>query len=201
MSIRLSSSDVSALVRASSVLLSPFSYENGDDWQREACAAVQALVGGHASSSTLPVAGKVVIGGEPDVVRVLEAIHPPAEWVSYALIERRKDRQLTIADWSELFDVDKVRRSAFYNDIVRPNRLLASLNMMEEVVAGQLPAAISVYYRDERKAADTVAEKKNQAAADPARVSCGRQGLRVVRRTANCVNGAGRGSSFWRRAV
>ena len=160
MSIRLSSSDVSALVRASTVLLSPLSYENENDWQREACAAVQALVGGHASSSTLPVAGDILIGGEPDIVRVLQAIHPPAEWVSHALIRRRKDRQLAIADWSELFDVDKVRRSAFYNDVVRPNRLLASLNMMEEAVVGQLPAAISVYYRDEQKAAETVAEKK-----------------------------------------
>jgi hypothetical protein len=122
--IRLSNKDLAALTRASTILVNPFSYEDEDAWQRAACSAVQALVDADASSSTVPLAGKPVLGGEPEIIRVLEVIFPPPEWVSDALIVQR-NRQMNVADWSDVFDVHRVRRSAFYNDVVRPHRLLA----------------------------------------------------------------------------
>ena len=161
MSLQLSTKDLAALSRASTILLSPFSDEDGESWQRAACSAVQAVVGADASSSAVPAAGTTLLGGEPDIVSVLQVIFPPPEWVSDALIVQR-NRRMSVADWSDVFDVDRVRRSAFYNDVVRPHRLLAPIHMMEDVAAGQLPASLTVYYADEQAAAAQVAERKQK---------------------------------------
>jgi DNA-binding CsgD family transcriptional regulator/PAS domain-containing protein len=159
--VRLSSKDLSALTRASTILVNPFSYEDEDAWQRAACSAIQALVGADASSSVVPLAGKPVLGGEPEIIRLLELIFPPPEWVSDALIVQR-DRRMNVADWSDVFDVRRVRRSEFYNDVVLPHRLLAPIHVMEDVAVGQLPASITVYYEDERAASGHARERKEK---------------------------------------
>jgi DNA-binding CsgD family transcriptional regulator/PAS domain-containing protein len=159
--IQLSNKDLAALTRASTILLNPFSYEDEYAWHRAACSAVQALVNADASSSAVPLGGKTVLGGEPEIIRVLEAIFPPPEWVSAALIVQR-NRQMDVADWSDVFDVHKVRRSTFYNDVVRPHRLLAPIHVMENVAVGQLQASITVYYEDDLTASAHVSERKEK---------------------------------------
>lgn len=160
MSLQLSVGDISALVRATTVLLDPFGYESGDAWQREACAAILAFVGADAASTTMPSPNGTLVGGEPDIVRVLQKVYPAPDWAQLAVTEGRRDRQLVVANWTELFEERRVRRSAFYNDVVVPNRLLAPISMMEEIVPDQFPAAVSIYYCDEKKAADRVEERK-----------------------------------------
>lgn len=155
-----SGSELSALVRAATILLSPLEYDDGEEWQRDACSAVQSVLDGDASSSAFPVDGSTVLGGEPDVVDVLERTFPPPEWARHALTDRRHDANLVVADWTELYEVEKVRASSFFNDIVLPNHLLAPMCMMHEVIAGDIPATIAVYYEDERKSAETVARHK-----------------------------------------
>ncbi|HJP85879.1 MAG TPA: helix-turn-helix transcriptional regulator [Gemmatimonadaceae bacterium] len=133
MSFFFSGSELSALVRAATILLSPLEYDDAQEWERDACSAVQLVLDGDASSSAFPVDGNTVLGGEPDVVDVPERTFPPPEWARHALID---------------------------NDIVLPNHLLAPMCMMDEVIAGDIPATIAVYYEDERKPAETVARQK-----------------------------------------
>jgi DNA-binding CsgD family transcriptional regulator/PAS domain-containing protein len=161
--LRLSTSELAALDRATRVLLTPFSYESGEAWRQAACAAVEGLLGASASSFALPVPGEQLLAGSPDVVRALQAVVPPPDWVRHGLIVQRRELGASVADWTELFDADAVRLTPFYNDVVRPHKLLAPIVLMTELRAGQLPAALSVYYDSERSTQPHIARRKQLA--------------------------------------
>ena len=150
--MHLSAGDIAALERASTVLLSPFAYENASAWRRAACRAVEECVGGEGSSHALPLAGEPMIAASPEIERTLDAIFPPPPWMVEALTVRRRALALDVADWEELFDVRAVRGAPFYNDVVRPHHLLAPLMMLAETGEAPLPAAVTVYFTDERSA-------------------------------------------------
>lgn len=61
----------------------------------------------------------------------------------------------------KLFDVGAVRRAPFYNEVVRPHRLMAPVMMLAETEEAPLPAAVTVYFSDER-AARTRARRRKQ---------------------------------------
>jgi DNA-binding CsgD family transcriptional regulator len=149
MGLRLSSAEVGSLEHASTVLLSPFAYADADSWRREAACAVEKCIGGEGSSFALPIAGETLIAASPEISAALHGLVTPPEWIERGLVQRRRALGLTIADWDELFDAAVVRRTPFYNEIVRPTMLLAPLVMLRETGAGYLPAAISVYFSDE----------------------------------------------------
>jgi DNA-binding NarL/FixJ family response regulator len=159
MGLYLSTKDLAALARATTVLLDPFAYDDETAWQRAACGAIQAFVQADAASTALPVAGKTVVGGDADTINSLQQILPPPEWVSDALLTQT-NRRMNVADWSDVFDVEKVRRSAFYNDVVRPRRLLAPIHVMEDPVAGEIQGSITVYYEDDERALAFARERK-----------------------------------------
>lgn len=152
MALRLSGAELAALERASTVLLSPFSYDSGESWRRAAAHAVENCIGGESSSFALPVAGEPLIAADPDVMYALHAVDPPPDWVVQGLTVRRRSRGLTVTDWEELFEPNQVKRTSFYNDVVLPQRLLAPLVMLEQVGMSALPAALSVYFGDENSA-------------------------------------------------
>jgi len=158
--MHLSSGDIAALEHANTVLLSPFAFENATAWRRASCLAVQACVGGDASSHVLPLAGEPQIAARADVERALWAIVPPPQWIVHALTVRRRALSLTVADWEELFDTSAVRVSSFYNDVARPQRLLAPISMMSDVGHGLLPGVISVYFENELSARRHVERRK-----------------------------------------
>jgi DNA-binding CsgD family transcriptional regulator len=163
MSLRLASGDLSALAQASTVLLTPFSYESGETWQRAACKAVETVVGADASGLFLSVSGQYSVGGEPDVVSILRTISAPLpEWIEDRLTVHQRHRQFDVANWTDLFDETAVRRSAFYNDVVAPERLLAPITMLDDVLPGELPSGLAVYFGDERAASALVSERKHK---------------------------------------
>lgn len=149
MALRLSSAEVSRLELAATVLLSPFAYETSDEWRRQACRAVEVCVGGEASAFALPIPGESMIAASPDVASALHAIVPPPEWLVRGLTDPVHQAELQVANWDELFDVALVRRTPFYNDVVRPHRLLAPLHMMTDTGISALPSVLAVYYSDE----------------------------------------------------
>jgi len=152
MSLRLSTQDVSRLVQASTVLVTPLSYENGGAWRRAVCRAVEDALGSEASSFALPIKGEEFFEGPREVVSALQAIIPPPEWVRDGLIVNRGPGASSVADWTELFDANAVRMTPFYNDVVCPYRLLAPIVLMADIAEGQFPAALTIYYDNERAA-------------------------------------------------
>jgi DNA-binding CsgD family transcriptional regulator len=158
--MHLSAGDIAALERASTALLSPFAFESASAWRRAACRAVEACVGGDGSSFALPIAGEPLIAASADIERALHALFPPPAWIVEALTVRRRALSLSVADWDELFDVNVVRRAPFYHDVVRPHHLMAPLVMLAETGEDPLPAAVSVYFADERSAAIAAPRRK-----------------------------------------
>jgi DNA-binding CsgD family transcriptional regulator len=150
--MHLSARDIAALEHANTVLLSPFAFDDALAWRRAACRAVEACVGGEGSSYALPMAGEPMIAASAEIERALEALFPPPDWIIEALTVRRRALSLTVADWDELFDASLVRASPFYNEVVRPHGLMAPLAMLAETGEGPIPAAVSVYFADERSA-------------------------------------------------
>jgi len=150
--MHLSAGDIAALERASTALLSPFAFEDASAWRRAACLAVEECLGGDGSSYALSLAGEPMIAASAEIERALNAIFPPPPWMVEALTVRRRALSLSIADWEELFDVSAVRRAPFYNEVVRPQRLMAPLMMLAETEGAPLPAAITVYFDSERAA-------------------------------------------------
>lgn len=158
--MHLSAGDIAALERASTALLSPFAFENASDWRRAACRAVEECVGADGSSHALPMVGEPMIAASAEIERALDAIFPPPPWMFEALTRRRSALSLTVADWEELFDVGAVRRAPFYNDVVRPHHLMAPLMMLAETGEAPLPAAVTVYFDDERSARSRAQHRK-----------------------------------------
>jgi DNA-binding CsgD family transcriptional regulator len=160
MSLRLSSAEIAAIERATNVLLAPFSYESAESWRRAAAHAVADCVGADASSFEMLVPGAPLIAADPDVARALQAVNPPPDWVVEALTVRRRQLGLTVTDWEELFDARQVKRTYFYNEIVRPQGLLAPLTMLKGIRESPIPAALSVYFGDETAARRHLARRK-----------------------------------------
>ena len=149
MALRLSSAELAALERASTVLLSPFAYDSGESWRRAAAHAVEHCIGGESSSFALPVPGETLIAADPDVMQALQVLDPPPDWVIEGLTVRRRALGLTVTDWDELFEPNEIRRTAFYNEVVVPQRLLAPLSLLGDLGPRSLPATLSVYFDDE----------------------------------------------------
>jgi DNA-binding NarL/FixJ family response regulator len=159
--MHLSAGDIAALEHATTVLLSPFAFENAMEWRRASCRAVESCVGGDGSSHALPLAGEPMIAATADIERSLEAIFPPPAWMVEALTVRRRALSLSVADWEELFDVSAVRGAPFYNEVVRPHHLLAPLMILAETGEAPLPAAVTVYF-DHERTARTRAQRRKQ---------------------------------------
>jgi DNA-binding CsgD family transcriptional regulator len=158
--MHLSAGDIAALEHASTVLLSPFAFEDAMAWRRASCRAVEACVGADGSSHVLPLASEPQIAASADIERALAAIFPPPPWIIEALTVRRRAQSLTVADWEELFDISIVRGAPFYNDVVRPQHLLAPISMLADIGHGLLPGTISVYFENERTARAHVRRRK-----------------------------------------
>jgi DNA-binding CsgD family transcriptional regulator len=152
MKVQLSARELADLEHANTVLLSPFAYQSSVEWGHAACLAVQVCSGADASVFGLFVPGEDSVAGEPDVVRAMHEIMPPPEWLRDGLIDRRRRAHLDVADWHQMFDTEVVRRTAFYNDVVRPRGLLAPIHMMAETGQSELPAICAVLYSDEDRA-------------------------------------------------
>jgi DNA-binding CsgD family transcriptional regulator len=161
MTLNLSSADIAALEHANTVLLSPFAYGDGETWRRAACHSVEVCLGGDGSSFALPIAGEPMIAASPEIERALEAVHHPPDWIWHGLTVRRRTLGLTVTDWDELFDATVVRRTPFYNEVVRPQGLMAPLVMVAETGQSPMPAALSVYFTNERLATSHAQRRKD----------------------------------------
>jgi DNA-binding CsgD family transcriptional regulator len=159
MSLCLSATEIEELSRASTILLTPFVYETTDAWQRAACDAVRSLLRADASTLALSADGRTVFTGEPETVNVLQSLMLP-DWAKLSLKPDGFRKQRRVANWNELFDETAVRKSEFYNDLVRPHGLLAPLSMLDDIFVGELPSALTVYYEDEARPAPHVHRRK-----------------------------------------
>lgn len=147
MSTNLSTADVAQLKAAATALLSPSSFESSVAWRQATLSALQPLLGSSRACFAVPVEGEQFLAGEREVVDSLS--RKPPDWLFRAMIVRPRELGTNVADWLELFGPD-VRRTRFYDEVVRPNRLWSPLSLFAFVAPLELPAIISLYFDRER---------------------------------------------------
>jgi DNA-binding CsgD family transcriptional regulator len=160
MAVHLSSRKIAQLQAATAILLSPFSYESGEEWRRAVCAALNAIVDSCGAVFGFSLPDERLLGGEPDVVEVLDPFMPPSGWLRDGYLKSLRARGRGVADWRDAYDPDFLRKTDFYHEIVRPNRLFAPTMLMGEVRGSLLGAAVFHYFEDEKKADARAGERK-----------------------------------------
>jgi DNA-binding CsgD family transcriptional regulator len=99
------------------------------------------------------------MAGPADLVSALQALVPPPEWLLKGL-ERRRQLGLNVAGFSDIHNVEAVKCTPFYNDVVIPNRLFAPLVLATDFPGSPLPAVLGFTYEDEGIAARELARNK-----------------------------------------
>ena len=148
MALRLLDKELRALSTAMTIMLTPFSYPDGEQWRAAMCGALNPLLGASGSTLELVVPDEPIIGGCPDLARALEALLPPPDWMLKGF-EKRRQLGLNVAGFADMYDVDVVKRSPFYNDVVIPNRLLEPLTLIADFPAAPLPAVLGFVFDKE----------------------------------------------------
>ena len=151
MPLRLLDRELKALSTAMTVMLTPFTFPDGEQWRCAMCGALNPLLGASGSTLELMVPNEPIIGGCPDLACTLEALLPPPDWMIKGF-EKRRRLGLSVAGFADMYDVPVVKRSAFYNDIVIPNRLLEPLSIMADFPGAPLPAVLGFVFENERDA-------------------------------------------------
>jgi DNA-binding CsgD family transcriptional regulator len=148
MPLRLLDKELKALSTAMTIMLTPFSFPDGEQWRGAICNALNPLLGASGSTLELVVPGEPIIGGCPDLAHTLEALLPPPDWMLKAF-EKRRQLGLNVAGFTDIYDVNAVKRTAFYNDIVIPNQLLEPLDLIADLPSLPMPAVLGFVFEDE----------------------------------------------------
>lgn len=151
MPLRLSDKELKALSTAMTIMLTPFCFPDGEQWRGAMCGALNPLLGASGSTLELMVPNEPIVGGCPDLARTLEALLPPPDWMLKAL-EKRRQLGLNVAGFTDMYDVEIVKRSPFYNDVVIPNRLLEPLGLFADFPGAPLPAVLGFVFEHEQAA-------------------------------------------------
>lgn len=151
MPLRLLDKELKALSTAMTIMLTPFSFPDGEQWRGAMCGALNPLLGASGSTLELVVPGEPIIGGCPDLARTLEALLPPPDWMLKGF-EKRRQLGLNVAGFADMYDVPVVKRSPFYNDVVIPNRLLEPLTLIADFDGAPMPAVLGFVFEDEHAA-------------------------------------------------
>lgn len=159
MALRLSDRDLSALTAAMTVMLTPFCYADGEQWRTAVCSGLASPLHAVGKSFALAMPNEPFIAGPPDVVSALQALVPVPSWMLEA-IARRRQRGLKVAGFSEIYDVEAVKRTPFYNDVVIPNRLLAPVELAVDFPGLPLPAVLGFMFESERTGARELPRNK-----------------------------------------
>jgi len=149
MALRLSDRDLSALTAAMTVMLTPFCYADGEQWRSAVCSSLTSPMHSNGASFALAVPNEPLIAGPPDIVNALQVLVPPPDWMLEGL-ERRRRLGLNVAGFSDIHDVEAVKRTPFYNDVVIPNQLFSPLVLAADFRGLPLPAVLGFTYDDDR---------------------------------------------------
>ncbi|MGZ3462867.1 MAG: LuxR C-terminal-related transcriptional regulator [Gemmatimonadaceae bacterium] len=159
MALRLSDRDLSSLTAAMTVMLTPFCYTDGEQWRSAVCSALTSPMHSNGASFALTAPNEPFLAGPPDLVAALQALLPPPEWMLKGF-ERRRQLGLNVAGFSDIHDVEFVKRTPFYNDVVIPTRLFAPLVLAADFPGLPLPAVLGFTYDDEVIAARELPRNK-----------------------------------------
>ena len=142
MSVRLSESDLSALSALASVLLSPLDSESIDDWRRDACQALEKVVGGDSRFFlSAPLSGVATMwdDGLPEPLRIAySASFAQDEGTKRALRARvtaYNQTSIVAGDW------DGYHRDPFVNELFLPHGVHDTIGLVTQIETETLAGA------------------------------------------------------------
>src|SRR4051812_40987400 len=121
MGLHLSSTKIAQLQAATAILLSPFAASDGDEWRRAVCAAIEPIVDSRGSMFGLAMPDETLLIGNADVVAAMQPFMPPTGWMLDSWLKAVLRGEKIIA-WRDVYEPTLLKRTDFYNDVVRPNR-------------------------------------------------------------------------------
>jgi len=134
MSVRLSDSHISALSTLASVLLSPLDSDSIDDWRRDACRAMEKVVGGDVRyflSAPLPGVNAIWDDGLPEALRATYSANFMHDEGSKRALRARvtayNQTSIVAGDW------DGYYRDPFVNELFLPNGVHDVVGVMTQV--------------------------------------------------------------------
>ena len=134
MSVRLSESDLSALSTLASVLLSPLDSESIDDWRRDACRAMEKVVGGDFRfflCAPLPGVDTMWDDGIPKPLRVAYSANFAQDEGSRRALRARvtayNQTSIVAGDW------EGYRRDPFVNELFLPHGVHDTIGLLTQV--------------------------------------------------------------------
>lgn len=151
MALYLSAADVERLRNTLAVLAAPLEHSCSADWRRAVCHRLETLLPGSRACFFLAQDGETMWAGDDDAASVLNGAWPPPAW-SYDAVRSRVSVKPQVVDWTELYDVAQVKRTPFYEEIVRPYHLWAPLTLFTLPLGGAFPALLGIYSNNERAA-------------------------------------------------
>src|SRR5690242_9525726 len=160
MGVHLTSRKIAQIQAATAIMLSPFSYESGDDWRRAVCEAIAPIVDACGVIFGLSLPDEQLLGGQPDVVRVLAPFMPPSGWLRDGYLRSLRARGESVFDWREAYPPKFLKKTDFYNEVVSPNRLFAPLILAADIPRTPLGAATFSYFENESRADERAEERK-----------------------------------------
>lgn len=151
MGVHLTSRQVAQLQAATALLLSPFEFENGNEWRRAVCQAIEPIAGSRGAAFGLALPGEELLVGRPDVVSPMNRFMPPSGWMLDHWM-RALTRGEPVLAWRDIFEPTFLKSTDFYNEVVRPARIYAPLVLTAEVRGSPLGAAVFNYFDSEQQA-------------------------------------------------
>jgi DNA-binding CsgD family transcriptional regulator len=160
MGIHLSTRKIAQLQAASATLLSPFSYESGDEWRLAVSTAIEPIVDAHGSMFGLDIPHERMLVGVPEVIRPLGPYTPPPDYIRDGYLKAVRTPGFRVVNWSDAYEPMVIKRTEFYNECVRPSGFLAPLMLTARVPGSALGAAVYTFFENETDAADHIEERR-----------------------------------------
>lgn len=159
MALRLTDRELSTLTAAMTVMLTPFCYQDGEEWRNAVCSALPSALHSTGATFALAAPNEPFVAGPRELVSALQALLPPPAWLLESL-ERRRKLRLNVAGFGDIHDVEAVKRTEFYNDVVIPHRLFQPLVLAADFPALPLPAVLGYVFEDDRTGVKHVDKNK-----------------------------------------
>lgn len=149
MSLTLSSHEMALLGNALAITAAPLAYARTSDWRAAVRHAIEPLIGAAKSVTMIPLAGEPMVESPPDDVA------PWRFYVDSVFPDERGERRIgrrgpEVADMEMVHDIPRLRRTALYNDFVRPYGMFQPVSIQLFLPTTPVPAAISFFRASDR---------------------------------------------------
>jgi DNA-binding CsgD family transcriptional regulator len=133
MPLTISAADVTGLATSLRIVLSPIDHPRLDGWRAAVNESLRSLLRADKATFMLPASDAALMFSEDVSPRALQAYASYYRTLDIGLLKRRKELGLRVWNRGMLWNPGELRRSEYYCDFARPNRLHDALGITLEL--------------------------------------------------------------------